>query len=98
MGRITWSVTDGPHFSPNYVDENNGVPFISSRNVSYDGIDLAMLNILVQKITPSSQKGLVQIGDVLLTKGGTAGIAAVVRTDKVQHLGSCSPNELSMNY
>src|SRR5207249_158875 len=34
LGLLTWSVVDGPHFSPKYVDRKDGVPFISGRNIS----------------------------------------------------------------
>src|SRR4030095_5684060 len=34
LGQVTWSITDGPHFSPKYVDD--GIPIISSRNISVE--------------------------------------------------------------
>jgi len=39
LGELTWSVKDGPHFSPKYVEV--GVPFISGGNVRPDGIDFS---------------------------------------------------------
>jgi len=34
LGKVCQKVADGPHFSPNYVD--NGIPFLSARNVKVD--------------------------------------------------------------
>jgi len=38
MRRVITSAIDGPHFSPNYLD--NGIPFLSARNVKADGWQL----------------------------------------------------------
>jgi len=79
LGQITWSVADGPHFSPKYVTQADGVPFISGRNISYDGIDLSDAKYVSKEdhelFIKRTKAGT---GDVLLTKGGTTGIATVV--------------------
>ena len=79
LGQITWSVADGPHFSPKYVSQADGVPFISGRNISYNGIDLSDAKYVSKEdhelFIKRTKAGT---GDVLLTKGGTTGIATVV--------------------
>ena len=82
LGQTVWKTVDGPHYSPKYVSRGVGIPFISSRNVSYNGIDFSDAkyiskkdhNIFVKRAEPLFE-------DVLLTKGGTTGIATVVSAD-----------------
>lgn len=82
LDQTVWSISDGPHFSPKYVDEKEGVPFISSRNVSYKRIDFSDAKFVTKKDhLEFIKRGKSQIGDVLLTKGGTTGIAHVVDTN-----------------
>jgi type I restriction enzyme S subunit len=83
LGQVTWDVADGPHFSPKYVDKHSGVPFISGRNISYNGIDFSDAKYVsrgdhaefIKRAKPMRR-------DVLLTKGGTTGIATIVDTDE----------------
>jgi type I restriction enzyme S subunit len=81
VGEIAAKVTDGTHKTPKYVDE--GVPFISVNNISLDGvIDFSNCRY----ISPEEHKELFrrcnpEQGDVLLTKVGTVGLTAVVKTD-----------------
>jgi type I restriction enzyme, S subunit len=80
LGQLTWSVTDGPHFSPKYVDPKDGIPFISGRNISYNGINFLGAKYISPKDHEEfSRRAGPAVGDVLLTKGGTTGVAAVVR-------------------
>ncbi|NHZ47482.1 restriction endonuclease subunit S [Nitratidesulfovibrio liaohensis] len=77
LGRVCNNISDGPHFSPNYVDD--GVLFISARNIKVDGwsfddakyISEEDYRDFCKRITP-------EYGDVLYTKGGTTGVARVV--------------------
>jgi type I restriction enzyme S subunit len=76
IGQLAWSVRDGPHFSPAYVEE--GVPFITGGNVRPNGVDFDK----AKRITPElhrqfSQRTKPEKGDILYTKGGTTGIARV---------------------
>lgn len=76
LGHVCWSVKDGPHFSPKYVEE--GIPFISGGNVRPHGVDFAS----AKRISPElhaelSKRCKPEIGDVLYTKGGTTGVARV---------------------
>jgi len=76
LGQLVWSVKDGPHYSPKYVDK--GIPFITGGNVRPEGIDFGG----AKQIRPTLHKELSQRckpekGDILYTKGGTTGIARV---------------------
>lgn len=78
LGDLCYQVSDGPHFSPQYVNPEAGVPFLSTRNVRLDGFDLTTLKYVshadheefCKRIRPEK-------GDILYTKGGTTGIAKV---------------------
>lgn len=39
LGQLTWSVKDGPHYSPKYSE--TGIPFISGGNIRPEGIDFS---------------------------------------------------------
>jgi type I restriction enzyme S subunit len=77
LGRVCRQVSDGPHFSPQYVED--GVMFLSARNLSVASWHLEDAKFISEadylefckRVTP-------EIGDVLYTKGGTTGIARVV--------------------
>jgi type I restriction enzyme S subunit len=76
LGQLIWSVKDGPHYSPTYVDR--GIPFITGGNVRPTGVDFAS----AKRISPELHQELCrrckpEPGDVLYTKGGTTGIARV---------------------
>lgn len=77
LGRLCKQVSDGPHFSPSYVDD--GVMFISARNIRVDGWSLEDAKYVSEEDYVEFCKRVVpKIGDVLYTKGGTTGIARVV--------------------
>jgi type I restriction enzyme S subunit len=82
LGQLSWSINDGPHFSPKYVDE--GIPMISGRNVSYEnGIDFTSAKyVSIEDHLEFTKRGKPEVGDVLLTKGGTTGVPCVVETTK----------------
>lgn len=77
---VTNKIVDGPHFSPKYHDE--GYMFISARNIKVDRWSLddakyvseADFNEFNKRVRP-------ELGDVLLTKGGTTGVARAVDLD-----------------
>ena len=76
LGLVAWSVKDGPHYSPKYVDA--GIPFVSGGQVRPSGVDFAS----AKYISPELHLELLQRchpekGDILYTKGGTTGIARV---------------------
>ena len=81
LGDVVKSVSDGPHVSPSY--SSAGVPFLSTRHIRPGAIDWTDLKF----ITPADaevhwRKCRPERGDVLYTKGGTTGMAAVVDTDR----------------
>ena len=76
LDQLAWSVKDGPHYSPEYVDQ--GVPFITGGNVRPSGVDFDS----AKRISPElhskySERCKPEIGDILYTKGGTTGVARV---------------------
>ncbi|MDD2721360.1 MAG: restriction endonuclease subunit S [Gallionella sp.] len=76
LGDLTWSVKDGPHFSPKYVEQ--GIPFISGGNVRPDGVNFENAKFISQELHEELCKRCKpEVGDVLYTKGGTTGIARV---------------------
>ncbi len=76
LGQIVWSVKDGPHYSPKYVE--NGVPFISGGNVRPSGIDFSNAKHISKELHEElSRRCKPELNDVLYTKGGTTGIARV---------------------
>ncbi len=76
LGHLTWSVKDGPHYSPRYVE--NGIPFISGGNVRPEGVDFKNVKYITSELHEElSKRCQPELGDVLYTKGGTIGIARV---------------------
>jgi type I restriction enzyme S subunit len=74
------SAKDGPHVSPDYVD--NGVPFLSTRNVRPGQLiweDLKYISVEDAQIQWKKVKP--ERGDMLYTKGGTTGLAKAVDFD-----------------
>lgn len=78
LGHLCWKVADGPHFSPKYVEREQGVPFLSGRNIRIEGFELDDMKY----VSPADHQAFCQRtkperGDVLYTKGGTTGVALV---------------------
>ena len=49
LGDLCYQVSDGPHFSPQYVGAEEGIPFLSTRNVQIDGFDLTSVKYISRK-------------------------------------------------
>jgi len=70
LGELCWSITDGTHFTPHYVDD--GVPFYSVENVTADNftntkfISAREHKLLIKRCKPEK-------GDILLTRIGALG-------------------------
>ncbi|WP_198291108.1 restriction endonuclease subunit S [Mycobacterium sp. 155] len=80
LRRVLNFVADGPHFSPNYVDD--GYMFISARNIKVDRWALEDAKFVsAEDFASFSLRVVPERGDVLYTKGGTTGIARVVDLD-----------------
>ena len=80
LGSLLHGVTDGPHYSPKYID--SGIPFISTRNIANGKLDFSS----AKYISPELHEELCKRckpkkGDVLYSKGGTTGIAVVNDSD-----------------
>jgi len=82
VGEVVSIVRDGPHVSPKYSEESDGVPILSTRNIrpfrlildEVKYVSRETFALLTKRFKP-------QVGDVLLTKGGTTGYAKVVDFD-----------------
>ena len=81
LGRLSREVSDGPHYSPEYVQD--GILFLSTRNIGVDGWHFADAEcISADDFELFSRKVVPKRGDVLYTKGGTTGIARAVDFDE----------------
>ena len=76
IGQLSWSVKDGPHYSPKYSE--TGIPFISGGNVRPEGIDFSTAKYISPELHAQlSERCKPEFGDLLYTKGGTTGIARI---------------------
>lgn len=81
LGDVIHSASDGPHVSPEYSE--TGIPFLSTRHIQRGRIVWDDLKFISSKDAAVHwKKCRPQAGDILYTKGGTTGLAAVVDTDK----------------
>ena len=77
MRRVITRSVDGPHHSPEYLDQ--GIPFLSARNIKVDGWSLADVKFISKSDYETfCERVKPEVGDVLYTKGGTTGIARAV--------------------
>lgn len=77
LHNVCEKITDGTHQTPNYFDE--GYVFLSSRNVTTGVIDWERVKYIDEVQHNEMQKRVSpKIGDILLAKNGTTGIAAIV--------------------
>jgi len=80
LGEMALQISDGTHKTPVYIDA--GVPFLSAKNIRAHRIDW----VRTKFISKDEHRELIrrchpERGDVLLTKSGTIGEAAVVDRD-----------------
>jgi len=77
LGRCCDLIKDGPHVSPNYVEE--GIPFVSVNNIIKGHWDLDNVRYISKDdYEKYSKRCKPELGDVLYTKGGTTGYAKYV--------------------
>ena len=77
MRRVITRFVDGPHHSPDYLDD--GVPFLSARNIRADRWDFDDLKFISSvDYKAFCKRAKPEVGDVLYTKGGTTGVARAV--------------------
>ena len=73
-------ITDGTHQTPKYFD--SGVVFLSSRNVTSGRIDWENIKYIDEKQHFEMHRRVApRVGDILLAKNGTTGVAAIVDRD-----------------
>ena len=94
------SASDGPHVSPNY--EETGIPFLSARHVRPSLVTWEDLKYLSEEDALQQwKKCKPELGDILYTKGGTTGYAAVVKTNVNfaiwVHIALLKPNRQKCN-
>lgn len=79
---ICEKITDGTHQTPKYFEE--GYIFLSSKNVTSGKIDWDNVKY-IDEVQHQSMYSRVapKIGDILLAKNGTTGVAAIVDRDEV---------------
>ena len=79
---ICGNITDGTHQTPTYF--NDGVVFLSSKNVTSGKIDWDNVKYIDQKQHLEMHKRVApKLNDILLAKNGTTGVAAIVDKDIV---------------
>ncbi|WP_304428709.1 restriction endonuclease subunit S, partial [uncultured Duncaniella sp.] len=77
-------ITDGTHQTPTYSDKDNGVPFLSSKDVTSRSIDWNNIKYITKSLHEELYKRIApQKWDILLAKNGTTGVAAMVETDAI---------------
>lgn len=77
-------ITDGTHKTPAYCEMNEGIPFISAKDVTSGTICWDNIKYIVPELHNELYKRLApQIDDVLLAKNGTTGVAAIVEEEKI---------------
>jgi type I restriction enzyme S subunit len=82
LKEVCAKITDGTHQTPKYFDE--GIIFLSSRNVTSGKIDWENIKYIDEKQHLEMHKRVApRVGDILLAKNGTTGVAAIVDRDLV---------------
>jgi len=80
LDSLTNKIVDGTHFSPTFVEK--GIPFISAKNIKNEKIEFSNCKFipkeehlnLIKRCKP-------ELHDVLMSKSGTIGRTAVIKTD-----------------
>ena len=77
-------ITDGTHQTPTYSDKENGIPFLSSKDVTSQRIEWSEIKYITKDLHEQLQKRVKpRKNDILLAKNGTTGVAALVETDEI---------------
>lgn len=77
-------ITDGTHKTPTYCDKENGVPFISAKDVTSQFINWENVKYITKELHEELYHRIApQPNDILLAKNGTTGVAALVENEKV---------------
>lgn len=82
LGDICDLITDGTHQTPTY--SNEGVIFLSSKNVTKEIIDWDNVKYIPKKLhIELSKRVQPKVNDILLAKNGTTGVAAIVDREEI---------------
>ena len=82
LKQVCAKITDGTHQTPTYFE--NGFIFLSSRNVTSGKINWDNIKYIDEKQHVEMHKRVApRLGDILLAKNGTTGVAAIVDRDVV---------------
>lgn len=77
-------ITDGTHQTPTYSTKEDGVPFLSSKDVAAQKIAWERIKYITKDLHEELYKRIApRRNDILLAKNGTTGVAALVETDVV---------------
>ena len=77
-------ITDGTHQTPTYTSKENGIPFISSKDVTSQKINWDNIKYITKELHEELYKRVApQKNDILLAKNGTTGVAAIVEDSRV---------------
>lgn len=77
-------ITDGTHKTPTYCDKENGVPFISAKDVTSQFINWENVKYITKELHEELYHRIApQPNDILLAENGTTGVAALVENEKV---------------
>lgn len=76
-------ISDGTHATPEYATQDDGFPFLSSKDVRKGYIDWFGIKYITQKTHEQIKRNITpQVGDVLLSKNGSIGFSAVVEDER----------------
>ena len=77
-------ITDGTHKTPTYSDKENGIPFLSSKDVTSGKIDWSKIKYITKDLHEELYKRIApQKNDILLAKNGTTGVGAIVEDNSI---------------
>lgn len=77
-------ITDGTHKTPTYCDADEGIPFISAKDVTTGRIYWDNIKYIIPELHEELYERLApQLDDILLAKNGTTGVAAIVEEEKI---------------
>ena len=77
-------ITDGTHKTPIYCDADEGIPFISAKDVTTGRIYWDNIKYIIPELHEELYERLApQLDDILLAKNGTTGVAAIVEEKKI---------------
>ena len=77
-------ITDGTHQTPTYTTKEEGIPFLSAKDVTTQSIVWDKIKYITKSLHEELCLRIApQRNDVLLAKNGTTGVAALVETDIV---------------